>query len=282
MNNNFPSKRTTIEVRILLAAMFVPFLMITMILILTGGRLAQGLAAAETAVMVGAGDISTCSNDNDSQTANLLGGISGTVFTTGDNVYDSGTYTEYTECYEPNWGLYKSRTKPAPGNHEYQTSGASGYFNYFGVSSYYAYNLGEWRIYALNSEIDTSATSEQVTWLKQELAANPKTCVMAYWHRARWSSGKMHGSDSKTQALWAALFDAKAEIVVTGHEHNYERFAPMNQSGQEVSGGLREFVVGTGGASHYGFGTFLPASQARDSSTYGLEICPDCGAKLHR
>jgi hypothetical protein len=241
-----------------------------MVSILMGGKLTDVYAATNTAVMVGAGDISTCSNDNDAKTAQLLGSISGTVFTTGDNVYNSGTSTEYTNCYKPTWGLYKSRTKPVPGNHDYITSGASGYFNYFGVSRYYAYNLGAWRIYALNSEIDTSSTSAQVQWLKNDLVANPKKCVMAYWHRPRWSSGSAHGSDSKVQPIWSALVNAKAELVVNGHEHNYERFAPMNNTGQAVTKGVREIVAGTGGASHYGFGTILSASRARNANTYGV------------
>ena len=233
--------------------------------------LANRPASAAEVVLVGAGDISTCSNNNDEATAKLLDSIPGTVFTTGDNAYDSGTSTQYKNCYDPTWGRHKSRTKPVPGNHEYITSGASGYFNYFGnPPKYYAYNSGDWRIYALNSEIDTSSTSAQVKWLKNDLAANPNKCVMAYWHRARWSSGTQHGSDPKVQALWQALYDAKAELVVTGHEHNYERFAQMNGSGQVVSAGLAEIVVGTGGVSHYSFGTILPASRVHNSSTYGV------------
>jgi hypothetical protein len=245
-------------------------LLVSIVSTLKGGKPTQVSAAGTTVVMVGAGDISSCSQSNDTNTAKLLGSISGTVFALGDNAYESGTSTEYTNCYKPTWGLYKSRTKPVPGNHDYQTSGASGYFNYFGVPKYYAYNLGDWRIYALNSEIDTSATSAQATWLKNDLANNPKQCVMAYWHRPRWSSGKTHGSDSKTQPLWAILYDAKAELVVTGHEHNYERFAPMNKSGTTVSTGLQEIVAGTGGESHYAFGTILSASRARNATTYGV------------
>ena len=227
-------------------------------------------ASAATVVMVGAGDIASCGQTNDSKTASLIGSISGTVFDLGDNAYSSGTPTEYANCYNPTWGQYKSRTKPVPGNHDYRTSGAVGYFNYFNVPNYYAYNLGDWRIYALNSEIDTSATSTQATWLKNDLARNPKQCVMAYWHRPRWSSGAEHGNDSKTQALWAILYDAKAELVVNGHEHNYERFAPMNKSGAVVTTGLQEIVAGTGGESHYGFATILSASRARNANTFGV------------
>ena len=228
-------------------------------------------ASAATVVMVGAGDIASCAHTNDTATARLLDGISGTVFTTGDNVYTNGTYSEFTNCYHPTWGRHKSRTRPVPGNHEYNTSGASGYFRYFSnVSSYYAYNLGDWRIYALNSNIGVSSTSAQVTWLKNDLAANPKRCVLAYWHHPRWSSGSRHGSDSRMQTIWSTLYNAGAELVVNGHEHHYERFKQMNASGSAVSQGLREIVVGTGGAGLYGFGSTRSASEVRNSSTHGV------------
>jgi hypothetical protein len=227
-------------------------------------------ATTSSYVLVGAGDISSCGNSNDEATAKLLDGISGTVFTTGDNVYTSGTSTQYRDCYNPTWGRHKSRTKPVPGNHDYGTSGASGYFNYFNnPPAYYAYNLGGWRIYALNSEISVSSTSAQVTWLKNDLAANPRQCVLAYWHKPRWSSGN-HGSSSSMQTLWKTLYDAGADVVINGHDHDYERFTQMNGSGSAVSSGMREFVVGTGGASHYSFGSILSTSQVRNSTTYGV------------
>ncbi len=261
-----PSIRKGAVIAIALAS-----LLISVVWMLIDHGLKSASAATDTAVLVGAGDITSCSNDNDTKTAQLLESISGTVFTTGDNAYESGTSYEYNNCYKPTWGQYKSRTMPVPGNHEYATSGASGYFNYFsGISKYYAYNRGTWRIYALNSEIDTSATSAQVKWLQADLAANPRTCVMAYWHKPRWSSGIAHGSNSGMQALWAVLSDAHAELVVNGHEHNYERFAQMNKNGQAVNNGLREIVVGTGGRSHYGFSTILSTSRARNASTYGV------------
>lgn len=226
---------------------------------------------AGSEIFVGAGDISECNNDNDELTAQLLDGIPGTVFTTGDNVYNSGTDAQFADCYDPTWGRHKDRTKPVPGNHDYRTSGASGYFQYFdNVPSYYAYDLGSWRIYALNSEIDASETSEQVIWLIADLAANPRQCVLAYWHRPRWSSGDHHGSDPNFQALWQILYTAGAEVVLNGHEHHYERFAPMNAKGEADPLGLREFVIGTGGRDLYNFGAPLPASEVRDNSTYGV------------
>ena len=226
---------------------------------------------SEPVVLVGAGDISSCSNNNDELTAQLLDQISGTVFTTGDNAYPNGAPSDYTNCYEPTWGRHKARTKPVPGNHEYNTSGAAGYFQYFNnIPAYYAYDLGDWRIYALNSEIGVTSTSAQVQWLKADLEANPHQCVLAYWHSPRWSSGANHGSDASMQTLWQTLYDAGAELVLNGHDHTYERFAPMNASGSAVSQGLREIVVGTGGAGAYQFGTVHPSSEVRDSSAYGV------------
>jgi acid phosphatase type 7 len=193
------------------------------------------------------------------------------VFTTGDNAYDTGTYTEYLNCYQPTWGRHKERTKPIPGNHEYRSDGAAGYFQYFNnIPSYYAYKLGSWRVYALNSEIDVSASSAQVVWLQTDLAANPSQCVLAYWHQPRWSSGSQHGSDETYQALWQILYEAGAELVMNGHEHLYERFAEMDATGAPISPGLREIIVGTGGGSLYEFDTPLPSSEVRDSSTFGV------------
>ncbi|HLO15364.1 MAG TPA: metallophosphoesterase [Anaerolineales bacterium] len=222
-------------------------------------------------IFVGAGDISSCNNDNDELTAQLLDHIPGTVFTTGDNAYGDGTYAQFVSCYDPTWGRHKDRTKPVPGNHDYHTSDAAGYFQYFNnIPSYYAYNLGSWRIYALNSEIDVSTDSPQLKWLQADLAANPSQCVLAYWHIPRWSSGVVHGSASSMQTLWQIFYEAGAELILNGHEHNYERFTPMNATGQADPLGLREIVVGTGGRSLYQFGTILLTSEVHDSSTYGV------------
>lgn len=222
-------------------------------------------------VLVGAGDIATCDREEDELTAQLLDTIPGTVFTVGDNAYKDGTSTEYANCYDPSWGRHKSRTRPAPGNHEYNTAGAAGYFQYFdNIPSYYAYDLEAWRIYVLNSEIDVSAASAQVAWLQADLAANPRQCVLAYWHRPRWSSGAKHGDHPEMQTLWQIFYDAGAEVVINGHEHNYERFVEMDGLGSPVSPGLREFVVGTGGAGLYDFGTPLVTSEVRDNSTFGV------------
>ena len=226
---------------------------------------------ANTAVLVGAGDISSCDNDNDEATAKLLDSIPGTVIALGDNVYIDGTYSDFINCYHPTWGRHKDRTKPVPGNHEYFTPESTGYFEYFkNIPSYYAYDLGAWRVYALNSEIDVSATSAQVRWLIDDLAATPRLCVLAYWHKPLWSSRYEDGSDNTYETLWKTLYDAGADLVINAHIHNYERFMEMNAEGVAVSPGLREIVVGTGGVNHDGYVTRLSTTEVRDASTYGV------------
>jgi hypothetical protein len=237
------------------------------------------LSFAESVTMVGAGDISMCDNDYDEQTAQLVEAIPGTVFTTGDNAYMDGSASNFRDCYDPTWGQFKDRTKPVPGNHEYHTAEAAAYFEYFdNIPSYYAYDLGGWRIYALNSEIDVSKDSPQLGWLKADLAAHPTQCVLAYWHQPRWSTGTEHGDSLGKQALWQTLYEARAELVLNGHEHNYERFAPMNAEGQPDPLGLREIVVGTGGGPLYPFGPTRPTSEIRNNTTFGvlkLTLRPD-------
>jgi acid phosphatase type 7 len=227
-------------------------------------------------VLVGAGDISSCSGSGDEATAKLIDGIAGVVFTAGDNAYESGSTSEYTNCYNPTWGRFKDRTNPSPGNHEYNTSGATGYYGYFGAAAgdpskgYYSYNLGSWHIVVLNSEISTATGSAQEKWLRQDLIDNQTTCTLAYWHEPRFSSGSTHGSSSAVQPLWQALYDYHADVIVNGHEHNYERFAPQSPSGAADVNGLMEFVAGMGGRSHYGFGSILANSLARNGDTYGV------------
>ena len=245
-----------------------------LVLSFTGGNASTAVptpaGSSDDVILVGAGDIALCDNDNDELTAQLLDAIPGTVFTTGDNAYRSGTIEEYNSCYGPTWGRHKDRTKPVPGNHDYN-SDAAGYFEYFDdIPEYYAYDLGSWRIYALNSEIDVSENSAQVLWLQVDLAANPRQCVLAYWHQPRWSSGRRHESDEDYQTLWQILYEAGAELVANGHEHNYERFAEMDAAGAAASPGLREFVVGTGGGGLYDFDNPLPASEVRNDSTFGV------------
>jgi len=231
----------------------------------------------EDPILVGAGDIAYCSDDGDEATASLLDGISGTVFTTGDNAYPDGTAEEFANCYGPSWGRHVERTRPSPGNHDYHTAEAAGYFGYFGSMAgepgkgYYSYDLGAWHIIVLNSTISVAKGSTQEQWLRADLAAHPVTCTLAYWHYPRFSSGTVHGSDPSMQPLWQALYDYGADVVLAGHEHNYERFAPQDPSGiADPVRGIRQFVVGTGGRSRYAFGVPIANSEVRNNDTYGV------------
>lgn len=227
-------------------------------------------------VLVGAGDIASTST-GDSATAALLDNIPGTVYTVGDNAYPDGSTAQFNAYYDPTWGRHKARTRPSPGNHEYNTAGASGYFGYFGAQAgpanqgYYSYDLGNWHVVSLNSEISMEAGSTQETWLRSDLAANTRPCTLAYWHKPLFTSASNHPPEVATKPLFQALYDHAAEVVVAGHNHNYERFAPMDPAGvREETSGIRTFVAGTGGASHYGFGTPQPNSEVRNSTSYGL------------
>jgi acid phosphatase type 7 len=238
-----------------------------------------------SAVVVGAGDIASCTSNGDTATARLLANIPGTVLAIGDNAYMNGSAAEYSNCYGPTWGQFKARTQPVVGNHEYRTSGASGYFNYFGAGKdYYSYNRGAWHIIALNSECKYWATgykdgpsqcssqkqANMIAWLKNDLANNPTACTLAYFHQPRFSSGQ-GGNATETQAIWDALYAANADVVLSGHDHVYERFAPQTPSGQlDTARGIREFVVGSGGVNHGRFNTIKPNSQVRNASTYGV------------
>lgn len=235
----------------------------------SAGNAASPAPDRSGAVLVGAGDIAVCDGNGDEATAALLDAIPGTVFTTGDNAYPDGTDTDYEECYGPSWGRHRDRTMPAPGNHEYQSRDARGYYEYFGATAadgYYAFDLGDWRVYSLDSE---RVTDEQIAWLTADLAENPSTCVFAYWHRARFSSG-MHGSDRGVAPLWEVLDEAGAEVIVSGHDHDYERFAPMDATGTADESGVRQFVVGTGGSELRAFERPEPNSEVRWSDGYGV------------
>ncbi len=237
-------------------------------------------AAAGDAVVLAAGDIASCTSSGDEATANLLEGLAGTVITLGDNAYPNGAPTDYSGCYDPTWGRSYSRTKPSAGNHEYLTAGAAGYYGYFGAAAgdpskgYYSYDLGAWHVVVVNSNCGAvggcGAGSPQETWLRADLAAHPAACTLAYWHHPRFSSGATHGDNVAVQPMWQALEDADADVILNGHEHNYERFAPQTATGVADPNGIVEFVAGTGGDSHYGFGTPKANSVVRNSDTWGV------------
>jgi hypothetical protein len=226
-------------------------------------------------VLVAAGDMAT---------ADLLATVDGTVITLGDNAYEQGSAENYRECYDPTWGRFKHHTLPIPGNHEYETEGAEGYFDYFGDAAgdpskgYYSYDLAGWHIVALNSNEclqigGCRIVSPQVRWLKANLAANEdETCTLAYMHHPRFSSGEVHGSAPEVRLLlWEALYEAGADVVLSGHEHNNERFAPQDPGRRaDPELGIREFVVGTGGKSHYEIEVPLTNSEVHNDNTYGV------------
>ncbi len=201
------------------------------------------------------------------------------VLAIGDLQYPKGELAEFQGSYDVSWGKVKSITRPVPGNHEYYTPGATGYYTYFGAiaqdptKGYYSYNLGKWHIIALNSnckDVGCAAGSPQETWLKADLKANPAQCTLAYWHHPRFSSG-LHNNDPDTDAFWRTLYAGGADVILTAHDHEYERFDPQTPDAKADSGrGIREFVVGTGGFSLRPFRNVQPRSKVRNSDTYGI------------
>jgi hypothetical protein len=197
------------------------------------------------------------------------------VLTLGDNAYEDGTSEQYRSFYDPNWGRFRAITHPTTGNHEYHTTGAAGYFQYFGARApapYYSFDLGAWHLIALGSTagVPAGAGSAEERWLRSDLAAHSSHCVLAYWHEPRWSAGSVHGSDASSAALWADLYAAHADVVLNGHDHNYQRFGLLNASGVADPNGIREFVVGTGGWGHYGFDPAAPTPEVRSATDYGV------------
>lgn len=233
-------------------------------------------------VLVGAGDIADCADLSGAKaTASLIDAIAGTVFTAGDNAYEEGTAQQFRECYGPTWGRFKDRTRPSPGNHEFHSSSAAPYFDYFGANAgdprtgYYSYDLGAWHVVVLNSECvevgGCQAGSAQEKWLLADLAAHPAACTVAYWHKPLFSSGAKHGNDPEVRPFWQDLYQSKATLVINGHDHDYERFALQNPDGRaDPVHGIREFVVGTGGKSHRPFATPLATSEVRNADAYGV------------
>ncbi len=240
----------------------------------------------KTFVLVGAGDIASCKDPEGARaTAQLLEKIPGTVFAAGDLAYEKGSTAEFKNCYDPTWGEFKARTRPTLGNHEYADHRASGYFQYWGKQAgpagkgYYSYDLGSWHIVALNTNCYSSilggcaAGSPQELWLKADLEEHPDACILAYGHHALFSSGvfKSHAVHPELKELWRDLYAAHAALVLAGHEHSYERFAPQDPDGHaDPVNGIREIVVGTGGRSHDPLGFALDNSEVRNTDTYGV------------
>ena len=232
-------------------------------------------------VLVGAGDIADCTNLAGAEaTARLLEKIPGTVVAVGDLAYPDGTKENFA-CYDKTWGRVKDRTRPAPGNHEFHSKGATFYFEYFGKAAgdpkegFYSYDLGTWHIIALNSECaevgGCNEGSPEEKWLRADLAAHSNICTLAYFHKPLFSSGGAHGDDIELQSFYQALYDANADVILNGHDHDYERFAPQDPNGKlDRARGIREFVIGTGGKNHRPFGKPEATSEVRDTTTFGV------------
>lgn len=240
----------------------------------------QSPTPAGDPVLIGAGDIAACDGEADSGTAALLAGQEGTVFTAGDNAYPDGSPEQFTKCYAPTWGHELGRTRPAPGNHDHGTADLAGYLGYFGESAapngtaWYSYDLGTWHVIVLDATCDAaggcSADSEQGKWLAADLAASDATCTLAIWHQPRFSSGQ-HGNDEAVAPFWEALYADGADLIVNGHDHDYERFAPQDPDGvADREHGIRQFVVGTGGAELRPFGAQAANSEFRVTGYFGV------------
>lgn len=217
--------------------------------------------STDPVIVVAAGDIADCAPPNcpPARTAGRVRAIAPAwVLTLGDNQYQRGTLAEFNAEYDKTWGRFARRTRPSPGNHEYLTKGADGYFDYFGKRAhrkhggYYSQRAGGWQVVTLNSsdgdctQVRCGPKSAQVRWLRRTLADSSRTCTLAYWHHPPWSSG-MHGGNRAVRVIWRVLARNGADVVLNGHDHNYERFAPRGADGSADARGIRQFVVGTGG-----------------------------------
>ena len=263
-----------------------------------GGRLCRehkghdhGHSCRHVARVAAAGDISPAGLFAQQATSDLIAGAHyDAVLVLGDSQYDRGELANFNAYFDPTWGRFKRLIHPVPGNHEYFTTNATGYYEYFGRRAgdpqrgYYSFDLGSWHVVALNSNdgpcsvVSCDPSSEQLSWLKADLARNRKKCLLAFWHHPRFSSGSVHGDNPRVQAFWDTLYAARADIVLNGHDHLYERFDPQTPTGSaDPEGGIRQFIVGTGGMSHHPFATPKPNSVARDASSFGvlrLELGP--------
>ena len=239
--------------------------------------------ALATVTVAGAGDICDSSSSTTCKaTSDLIVSINPTaVFTAGDNAYSNGTLSEYNARYAPTWGRFKTLTKPTPGNHDYNTSGAAGYFDYFNGSGvqtglagdrskgYYSWDVGDWHFVALNTMSGGTVSTTQINWLKSDLAANTKPCTAAYFHHPLVSRGNYSGY-TQVKPIYDALYAAKADLVLVGHDHNYQRYGKMNSSQVAAADGFRQVLVGTGGRSFYSLSGSHALLQASNANTHGV------------
>jgi hypothetical protein len=233
-----------------------------------------------------AGDVADCRKDNPpisaaAKTAALIASRlandpESAALVLGDSTYPVGRMEEFSNCYQPTWGQFKARTYPSPGNHEYYTPGAIGYFGYFGEAarqggrSYYSLELGKWHVISLDSNLKSDEYTAQLAWLKADLDQRKTLCTLAFWHHPVFSSGG-HGNDDRMKDAWRMLHAANADVVLSGHDHDYERFAPQDADGRrDEARGIREFVVGTGGAQLTSFGLRKSNSAVSDNRAHGV------------
>ena len=238
----------------------------------------SGEPAPQAARLIAAGDIAACDRDGDAQTASLVAGLDGTVATLGDHVYPSGTGQTYAECYDPVWGAFLERTRPSIGNHDLEADGGAAYHAYFGERAgtpgegWYSYDLEAWHLVGLNTNcevVDCAAGSPQHAWLSADLAASDAACVLAYGHHPRFSSGP-HSDYAAMAPLWDALSADGAELLLAGHDHLYERFAPQAPDGAPDPAGIRQFTVGTGGYEPYAAVRVAPNSELIIGDAFGV------------
>jgi hypothetical protein len=209
----------------------------------------------------------------------ILASDAAAVLPLGDEQYERGTLAQFAASYHPSWGRLNSRAFPVPGNREYETPGAAGYYGYFGARAgapdkgYYSYDLGSWHVIALNSNCEfvaCAAGSAQEQWLRADLAAHRTGCTLAYWHHPRWSSGNA-ARDEDVSAMYNDLYAARVELLLVGHKHIYERYAPLGPTGAtEPSSGVRQIIVGTGGEEQSSLQPAPPGVEARSNTSFGF------------
>jgi hypothetical protein len=256
---------------------------------------AAEIAATGASVILAVGDIAACGTDGAAQTARFVDSVlradsvakvDAEVLTLGDNAMPEGAASNFALCFAPSWGdgakLIMKKIHPSPGNHEYQSVGAAPYFGYFGSKAgspgkgYYSFDVGAWRVLSLNSEIIVNGSfaaadrKAQEDFVRSELKGSQKLCTLAYWHHPRFSSG-WHGGDPVLQPLWQLLYDGGVDVIVNGHDHEYERFRPQNPAGiLDTLNGIVEYVVGTGGDDLRGYEPIVPNSDARVQGYWGV------------
>lgn len=253
------------------------------------------VALTGASVLIGAGDIAACDSKGDEATARIVDSVlradsavkvHDEVFLLGDNAYPNGSASDYALCFTPSWGdstkLIMKNVRPSPGNHEHLSNRAAAYYEYFGnragssKKGYYSYDIGEWHVIVLNSEIVVNGAftaddvKAQQDWLAEDVKNNKQKCTLAYWHHPRFSSG-WHGSDPRIGAFWTILYAGGVDLILNGHDHEYERFLPQTPTAiVDSANGMTQFVVGTGGGDLRGFKRTVPNSAMRIQGHFGV------------